>query len=342
MLERIAERLCIEVGNTCDIHCLHCLRNVGKAEWFDLELFENLLTQATAFGPIKVVLTGGETTIHPEIERFFVVARSFGVPIQIVTNGHTFGQFYHKLCVAEAQDTLEIVTFSLDGATGATHNAIRGKGSFKKVIAATALCRVKAIPFRLQLIVNAINAAELEAFALLGRQLGATAVSFGWMQPTHTTVRKQINLSVAQWTDVRERLHRLVEAVTIPVELSIGFNRYPFLFRDRFLQLLDINVDYLGRCTFCCQLSNYGDDDDGSVICDLRETSLIDAQILRNRKVFELMDAKLRHLKENNVGEKDLFPCWYCIKHFGKADSCAHYQDDPWFGDGGAGSDDSR
>ena len=46
------------------------------------------------------------------------------------------------------------VTFSLDGAHEATHDRLRGTGSFRRVMRAASLCVVKELPFSLSMVVT--------------------------------------------------------------------------------------------------------------------------------------------------------------------------------------------
>lgn len=112
----------------CNLSCRHCYINPAQhgdntlsmetiKKWLHLfsEKCEN----------INVIFLGGEPTLHPDLSLAVKEARGLGFKsITIDTNGYLFHDILNKV----TPDEVDFISFSLDGATAATNDAIRGEG----------------------------------------------------------------------------------------------------------------------------------------------------------------------------------------------------------------------
>lgn len=247
-----------------------------------------------------------------------------------MTNGGTFSWLFEALLAKPTRrSSLAYVAMSLDGATQATHDAIRGAGSYRSVMAALSMCTAAAIPFQIKMTIHARNEGEIEALGVLAAQLGAREISFASLQPTGTLHDESLFLSTKQWRAVKERLARLAGLLKMPVALAEGFVEDRPFYVCGPMRGEQLHVDVRGRLSLCCSHAdqpNAGREDE--VAGDLHTMSMVDA----HRKLLRIMhgaqEAKLAAIAAGEIGEWDLSPCNFCMKHFGKPH---------WTPDGAAG-----
>ena len=131
--------------------------------------------RATPKGRAPVlVLTGGDVMMRPDLLVLVGRARQAGLPVALAPS------VTPKLStdLLEGLRTLGVssVSISLDGATAATHEGIRGvPGHFKETL--SALRQLRELGFRVQVntAVMRANARELAATAAIVKEVGATA-----------------------------------------------------------------------------------------------------------------------------------------------------------------------
>lgn len=86
------------------------------------------------------------------------------------------------------------------------------------------------------------------------------------------------------------------------------------------LTLEDLNIDYRGRLTLCCQLSNYRDEDENGedVVGDLKEESLADALGKLMDLINRVHRERLAMAIDPKQKDKLRYPCLVCIDRFKK------------------------
>lgn len=128
-------------GTLCNLACRHCFNSSGPKEpWLaPLEpgVVRRYLAEAEALGVGEIYLTGGEPFLHPDL--FGVLEAALMIaPTTILTNGTLIDEAIADRLSAQAAASpysLEI-RISLDGATAAENDRLRGRGSFDKALAA--------------------------------------------------------------------------------------------------------------------------------------------------------------------------------------------------------------
>ncbi len=190
--------LAIELTNVCNRRCLHCIRNKADApEFMSLALAREVLEQARALGFRTVCLTGGEVALYPHLKEFLALVADQGLAFNLVTNGHRFREYLLPLLTApKIKERLTAVSFSLDGAHPETHDALRGRGSFREVVEAATLCQVSGIAFGFKTIITNFNKEELTEVALLGADLGAQDHGFLHPFPSPQAIRAEVSLTL--------------------------------------------------------------------------------------------------------------------------------------------------
>ena len=223
------------------------------------------------------------------------------------------------------------MTFSLDGAREATHDRLRGPGSYRRVLRAASICVFKDLPFTLNMVLTAQNRHEVKELVGLAGRLGSQGVRFGHLMPTPETALGRLDLSPHERRDVEADIWRLQKSAAVPVGMAPGyFSDSPF-FPCAPLELEEFNLDYRGNLTLCCQLSGSSGATPGNdVISNLHEVSLAEAcERFRQRVATYLADKQAR-VRGGELTELDHFPCWYCVKYIDKVPWLKHVPQHSW------------
>jgi MoaA/NifB/PqqE/SkfB family radical SAM enzyme len=304
----------------CQLDCVHCLRDPGKRPLdLDPALIRRVVSQARArYGCRHFGFTGGEPLLHPALGEVLDAVVAEGATFHVVTGGGDFARFLALLDAdPRRREAITAVNFSLDGPREELHDAIRGPGSYRAVMAAATLAKAQGLPFTLQMTVHARNVDAIEEFGLAAAALGAARVMYGPTQPTGTPRDAVLWMPPAGWRSARDRLDRLAEALRIPVTIAEGFPE-----EDRF-QVCPawrseiLHVDLHGRLSLCCQLSGTPGGD-ADAVADLAQVDLVEAHRRLLRLIHDLEDRRLVAIGAGPGDAWDAFGCNLCQASFGK------------------------
>jgi MoaA/NifB/PqqE/SkfB family radical SAM enzyme len=322
-----------ELTSLCNRNCIHCLRDkLEPRKSIPLDLAQRILKEAKDLGADRINITGGEASLYPDLEEFIATVVDYGLRLNIVTNGYRFRErMLPLLAQTKIKKNLEIVCFSLDGARASSHDAIRGEGSFKEVIEAATLCRLKEIPLGFSSIISNFNKHEITEIALLGSTLGAKVHSFISLYPTPRLIQEAVMPSPKELEKNFRILENLAKSLKIKIAIKGASLRPSVLFYCEAFNT--ITVDCQGNMVFCCGLSHITDDGKPSTlgrerIVDLKEISL-KAGIARHFDLLaELMKERLDDAHRLNSVTHN--PCHWCLKRFGKLDWLKNNPESPW------------
>jgi Fe-coproporphyrin III synthase len=155
----------------CNLHCRHCYINPRQHGRRRLPLstirkwLEALLRRAPG---ANLVLLGGEPTLRPDLSHIVAAARSLGcATITIDTNGYLFNNILDRITPAD----VDTISFSLDGASAKTNDAIRGRGCFDACTTGARLAKEKGFRTSLIFTVSRLNLDDLSRMPDLLRKL---------------------------------------------------------------------------------------------------------------------------------------------------------------------------
>lgn len=323
-----ARMVAFHLTDRCNLNCQHCLRDPDlRPTDLGLDVIDRVLDQAVSGYRIGLVaLTGGEPFLHPEIDRVIDSIVAHGMQWHAVTNGSRLPQMMASLEEKpERLASMARLYFSLDGAEEKTHDEIRGAGSYREVMRAISLCTMWEKPFVLQMVVNAKNVDEIEAFGLQAAILGAERASFAWLQPTGTHLDAELFLPRDAWKRAQARIDRLNSTLRIPVGMPEGFpTREAFSTCAPWMShTLHVNVE--GHLSLCCQLAGVPSETGRSdVLADMRTETLFAGHGKMVDVVHELQKERIAHLSTAGSKGWDDYNCNWCLKQFGKP----HWTDD--------------
>lgn len=181
-------RYCIlELGLRCNLRCLHCASGSGdprrdeltEAEWVDV------VRGLSALGRPAVDLMGGEVLLSPLLEPIGRALADAGLGWGLLSNGWLLDE-------GRASRLLDIgcrgVGISLDGASPATHDRLRGRaGAHEHALRALDVVAGLDLKPRNRAILTSVNRANIDELEALGDLLEDRFPAFRW----------QINLSSA-------------------------------------------------------------------------------------------------------------------------------------------------
>lgn len=327
--------LSIEITNVCNRRCLHCIRNeADPPEFLSLTLAREVLAQAQALGFRTICLTGGEVALYPHLEGFIALVADGGFTFSLVTNGHRFRERLLPLLSApQNREKLSAVCFSLDGAKPESHDALRGPGSFREVVEATALCQLKGLPFGLKSVITNFNKDELADLALLGATLGAEDHGFLAPFPSPRLIREG---AIPPPAEVRRLVqwiaHSLAPALRSKIIIE-GHGPLTGVFTCN--NILDcLHLDFQGNLVLCCNLSRItGEEGQPSVfggewLGNLQEVPLREGVIRHFHGYAQLIEARLR--EPGSITDQPFDACYWCFRHFGKLEWLRDFPESPW------------
>lgn len=156
----------------CNLKCRHCYINPREHGRERLPL-KSIKTWLTAFSDNSrnknLIFLGGEPTLHPNLAEAIEFAHNldFG-SITVDTNGYLFNDILEKV----TPDQVDTFSFSLDGATPATNDRIRGRGSYDTCVAGIRKAVSKGFNTSLIYTVSSANINELEGMDSVLKNLG--------------------------------------------------------------------------------------------------------------------------------------------------------------------------
>jgi MoaA/NifB/PqqE/SkfB family radical SAM enzyme len=167
----------VKLISTCNLRCTMCRYWRIPRRALALDVVRAVLEDAAALGCRKVHLSGGEVTLYPELPSVIAHATTRGLRVNLTTNGVLLDRGRARQWIDAG---LHAVSVSLDGATAATHDAIRGVvGAFDQTIKGVRnlmreiLRQGSRLRLRINCVVQRRNLHELPDLVRLAVELGA-------------------------------------------------------------------------------------------------------------------------------------------------------------------------
>jgi len=130
------ERQWLRLTRRCNNGCLFCLDSECQdGTYASREEVEQCMAAGRLRGADRLILSGGEATLHPEFVQLVAQGRELGYSwVQTVTNGRMFA--YTRFADACVEAGLNEATFSMHGHTPDLHDTLVGvRGAFRQSIA---------------------------------------------------------------------------------------------------------------------------------------------------------------------------------------------------------------
>ncbi|WDP90629.1 MAG: radical SAM protein [Desulfobacter sp.] len=167
-----SSNLFFHILTKCNLRCAHCYINRAQHGdiTLDLATIKNWLNIFAQDAPrTNLIFLGGEPTLHPDLAPAIKTAKSMGFKsITIDTNGFLFHNILDKI----SPDDVDFISFSLDGATRETNDAIRGQGCWDAVMEGIGQCKSRGFSCSMIYTVSEKNIHELDRMPGLVKNLG--------------------------------------------------------------------------------------------------------------------------------------------------------------------------
>ncbi|MBX3010487.1 MAG: radical SAM protein [Caldilineaceae bacterium] len=315
----MTKKVIVELTNRCNLNCSHCFtgRHGGHAD-LPLPVLQHTLHEAKAHGFTQIAFTGGDPTVYRYFSLAVRLTSEAGYRFGFNTNGWNFTQTYAQFLPYRA--ALDVITFSLDGATAATHDQLRGKGSYRRVLQAMSICVIHDLPFTINMVVTAHNRHELAQMAHLAHRLGSRGLRFGHLLHSPITSELGFDLAPQERKIVEAEIQELGRQLPFPIGIAPGYYTTD-LFPCAALQVEEINIDCYGNLTTCCHLSGHGGTSPtADIIGNLQEITFTTAYEQLHHENAQYRQHKLDRLAQGKFQDTDFFSCWYCFNHYRKVD----------------------
>jgi mycofactocin radical SAM maturase len=160
-----------EVTYACNLTCIHCLSDAGKKRAGELttEQCKDVIDAASRMKVFQFNIGGGEPFMRPD----FLDLMDYAHSKEMVTCISTNGTLIDDEVSARLDNRLVYIQVSLDGASSESNDAIRGKGSFAKVMGALESLRKRDIEVSINCVLTRRSFPELDKMVALAADFGA-------------------------------------------------------------------------------------------------------------------------------------------------------------------------
>jgi len=190
-----------ELTYACNLHCRHCLSDSGRAAGTEL-------TQSQAFGVVDELVDlgvfyanvgGGEPLVRPDFQEIVEYAVGRGLGMKVSTNGALLDDAVADWIAATPYLDIQI---SIDGASAATNDWIRGRGSFDAALRAMERLSRRGFRFTLNSVVTRENIDDLDGLYDLAGSWSAE-LRFSRLRPSGRGVNVWQVLRPTAWQNLR-------------------------------------------------------------------------------------------------------------------------------------------
>ena len=161
-----------EITLRCNLHCVHCLSDAGKPSPHELSTGEcrALVDQLAAIGVFQVNIGGGEPFTREDFPDLLSYAHHMGLVTCVSTNGMLID---NRLAKHLSKLEMLYLQLSLDGATAEVNDRIRGEGTYKRIMEASACLARHGVPFSINTVLTRTNYPQLDELREMAKSFGA-------------------------------------------------------------------------------------------------------------------------------------------------------------------------
>ena len=197
----------LEVIAACNLACSHCFAGtLPRRGRLTVAEMDRLFGELAEMGSFRLGLTGGEPLLRKDLLDILDAATDRGLHPCLTTNGLLIDEHWAREL---GRRELVWLNVSLDGATAATNDRVRGGGTFERVIERLHLLGRHA-RFTLAFTITSENAEEAKRCAELARTVGAHTAVFRPLYPVGVAAsRPELMPSFGQYTAALQALSHL-------------------------------------------------------------------------------------------------------------------------------------
>ncbi len=151
--------------SSCNLKCPYCSywRQHQKKE-IETEKIFSIIDEMYQINVRRIRFTGGEPLLRTDLPYIIEYCKKRGIHVSIGTNGTLLKRKFNDIKL------VDMITISLDGPQE-VHDAIRGKGTYKKVMEGIELCKKYNIKFQIDTVISSMNLKHLHFILSMARNL---------------------------------------------------------------------------------------------------------------------------------------------------------------------------
>ncbi|OBA63801.1 radical SAM protein [Nocardia sp. 852002-20019_SCH5090214] len=288
------------ITEACQLRCEHCYmgERLDRALKMPLPKIVDTLTTWRRLGGSKLTILGGEPTLHPHYCEAIRLSKKLGYEHVITTTNAQKPALrrFRQL----APDDFAYVQVSLDGGSQATHDGVRGAGTFDEAMETTRELAERGFDVRIICTVNKANERDVVQLLDIADVLGVSLVKFHVFSTIGTGHgNPEMAMTPPEWVVFCDRLNTVAPQYNTRVWYQPTYARRDQMERyaaegyqgciGRTLDRISIFPD--GRCYVCSYLFD----------TDLHFAQMTDGQVQLNHGVNEF-DLFTSVLNESSCG----------------------------------------
>lgn len=166
------------ITEKCQLRCGHCYMGdrLERAKFMSLSEVKHTLQTWRKLGGSKLSILGGEPTLHPDFIEICHYAKAIGYE-KVILNTNGVGKALSILDKMKPED-FNYVQVSLDGGSSATHDSVRGPGTFRLAWKTSEALAARKFDTRIICTVNRKNRSDCLELIPKCEAIGASLVKF--------------------------------------------------------------------------------------------------------------------------------------------------------------------
>jgi radical SAM protein with 4Fe4S-binding SPASM domain len=209
----------LHLTKACNLTCKHCFVDAKKKlpNELNADEWKNVFSDLISNNVTGVVISGGEPLVHPEAKEIFRFLQKSRLRVDLLTNGIKVDSEFASILSSKKFTT----HVSLDGVDSETHDYLRGKKCFNKVIDGMHQLNQCNATFNTSTTLFKKNISQVRGIVELAMALGATGVNFGNMDSIGRA--KQIK-DMALTNEEMKTFNTTVEKLKMEYETQISIS----------------------------------------------------------------------------------------------------------------------
>lgn len=123
------------ITHACQLSCIHCYTSssplVDRTKELTTKRWKALIDEFAVGGGSSILFSGGEPLLRSDCCEIFEQSKSYGITNRLLTNGLLIPKYIDRL-----KNSIDSLQVSLGSPEEISNDAIRGQGTFRKIVAA--------------------------------------------------------------------------------------------------------------------------------------------------------------------------------------------------------------
>ena len=212
-----------EMTQRCPLHCRHCRAGAEQTTKDVLSTDDcvKIIQSLADYNICVVILTGGEPLARPDLFEILEKSADTRVTFSLATCGY----FYDEPMAKRLRELgVVYVSFSIDGASAAEHDAFRGvEGAYAMTMKAVEAAKSAGMRFQINTTVTTLNAGQVKQIAQTAAELGAICWNpFIFVPVGRGEAIRDLLLGADEYERLLEELTELRNILPIELRLTCG------------------------------------------------------------------------------------------------------------------------